>query len=631
MLSKIREKIVGWVGLTILILIGVTFVFFGGANFIISGNQFAAKVDGSEIGIVQLEQAYQFELQANPALATAPPEQQGFVRQQLLQSLILERLLQLHLIDDGYQISDQDLTSTIRNAPDFRVDGVFSKEAYDSYLISQGMSARQYEEELRSRLRTGQLQRAVGGTSIVTPAEYRRYLNLVAEQRLISTATFETATVAEGIDVSEEQVTAFYDENDTMFLTEERVDVEFIEVRRDVIAEGIEISEEALQRFYEENQSRYLQEEQRRARHILILPGDDAAAAEAGAAELLARVRSGESFADLAAEHSDDGGTASNGGDLGVLTQSQLPGELGEAIFSMQEGDLDGPIESDFGFHIVQLDEILAPGPLPLDQVRGELLTELRDRESEDAFRALEGQVSDALFDAPDMPTIAAATGLEVQAATGFTRFGGDPIGSNQAAIDAVFDSMVLEDGQISEIIELDANRSAIFKVTEHYEASRQPLEDVRDSIVAAIQEQEARTIVFSQVEQLMAALDAGEEFGAAAEAAGASVSQPTLIGRNAEGIDVNLRSQVFLAKKPAMGAPTIGQVANIDGGYTVFTVDAVLPGRPESIPLAERDAGKLQLAQQAGSSDFLAFMQALYNRADIVISEDVLAARDPF
>lgn len=631
MLTKIREKIVGWVGLTILGLIGVTFVFFGGANFIISGNQFAAKVDGSEIGIMQLEQAYQFELQANPALATAAPEQQAFVRQQLLQSLILERLLQLHLIDDGYQISDQDLTATIRNAPDFRVDGVFSKEAYDSYLMSQGMSAPQYEEELRSRLRTGQLQRAVGGTSIVTPAEYRRFLNLVAEQRLISTATFGTAAVADGIDVGEEQISAFYDENDTMFLTEEMVDVEFIEVRRDVIAEGIEVSEEALQRFYEENRSRYLQEEQRRARHILILPGDDEAAAEAEAAELLARVRAGESFADIAAAHSDDGGTASNGGDLGILTQSQLPGELGEAIFSMQAGDLDGPIESDFGFHIVQLDEILAPGPLPLDQVRGELLTELRDRESEDAFRALEGQVSDALFDAPDMQTIAAATGLEVQTATGFTRFGGEPIGSNQAAIDAIFDAMVLVDGQISEITELDANRSAIFKVTAHHEASRQPLEDVRDSIVAAIQEQEARTIVFTQVEQLMAALDAGEEFGAAAEAAGAAVSQPTLIGRNTEGIDVNLRSQVFLAKKPAMGAPTIGQVANIDGGYTVFTVDAVLPGRPESIPLAERDAGKLELAQQAGSSDFLAFMQALYNRADIVISDDVLAAQDLF
>ena len=155
--------------------------------------------------------------------------------------------------------------------------------------------------------------------------------------------------------------------------------------------------------YYEDNQDRYLQDEQRQARHILVLSGDDEDAAEAEAAALLARIQAGESFEALAAEHSDDGGTASRGGDLGVLTRSQLPGELGGAVFSMDAGQVDGPIKSDFGFHIVQLDVILEQGPLPLDQVRGELLTELRDREAEDAFRELERQVSDALFDAPDL------------------------------------------------------------------------------------------------------------------------------------------------------------------------------------------------------------------------------------
>ena len=178
---------------------------------------------------------------------------------------------------------------------------------------------------------------------------------------------------------------------------------------------------------------------------------------------------------------------------------------------------------------------------------------------------------------------------------------------------------------------ELDANRSAVFRVTAYSEASRQPLEDVRDAIVAAIQEQEAQSIVFGRAEQLMAALDAGEEFGPAAEAAGAIVSAPTLVGRNSEDVDPFLRNQVFMAKKPVVDQPTVGQVANVDGGFTVYSLDAVLPGRPESIPLADRDAGKLELAQQAGNNEFLAFVQALYNKADIVISEDALAAQDLF
>ena len=87
------------------------------------------------------------------------------------------------------------------------------------------------------------------------------------------------------------------------------------------------------------------------------------------------------------------------------------------------------------------------------------------------------------LFDAPDMQAIADATGLEIQTVSGFTRTGGEPIGSNQAAIDAVFDARILFDGEISEVIELDANRSAVFKVTQYNEASRRPLEDVREEI----------------------------------------------------------------------------------------------------------------------------------------------------
>ena len=85
------------------------------------------------------------------------------------------------------------------------------------------------------------------------------------------------------------------------------------------------------------------------------------------------------------------------------------------------------------------------------------------------------------------------------------------------------------------------------------------------------------------------------------------------------------------MSKKPTQDSPVTGQVPNAAGGYTVFSLDAVLPGRPESIPLADRDAGKLELAQQAGISDYLAFVQALYDKADVSISQDALAAEDRF
>ena len=86
---------------------------------------------------------------------------------------------------------------------------------------------------------------------------------------------------------------------------------------------------------------------------------------------------------------------------------------------------------------------------------------------------------------------------------------------------------------------------------------------------------------------------------------------------------------EVFAAGRPTQAAPVRGRVRNIAGGYTVYDLEAVLPGRPESIPLAERDSRKVQLAQQSGAGDYRAFVQALYDDADIAINNDMLAAQD--
>ena len=628
MLQVIRDKFTGGFAIAILALIGVPFLFFG-INYDFIGTSFAAKVDGVEISAGRFEQSYRELLQENPQLSQLPDEYRLQYRERILDSLIRQRLLDSYLIDAGYQISDSQVGAMLQGIPDFQVNGVFDKETYISLLAQNGLEPQLFEENQRAGMRQDQLQRAVGTTAIVTPADYRRYLNLVAEQRLVSLASFSTDGVADDTEVPADQIAAFYDENTTLFLTSESADIEFIEIRRDLVASSVDISEEALEQHYEDSKSRYLQDEERQARHILILFDEDEAAAESTANDVLVRVQAGESFEALALEFSKDGGTAANGGDLGALTRSQLAGELGSTIFSMDEGQLVGPIKSDFGFHIIRLDQVLERGPLPLDQVRGELLTELRDRESDDAYRTLERSLSDALFDSSSLSEISATVGIDVQGASGFTRSGGEPFGSNQAAIDAVFAERVRNGDEISEIIELDANRAAIFNVTQYREAARQALAEVSDQIVAMIRSQEADRIVSARVEQLLQSLAAGEDFGAAAEAAGATVENPRLMGRQDQDVDQAVLFQVFASKKPGQNSPVTGRVSNASGGYTVYSLDAVLPGRPESIPLAERDSGKLQLAQQAGGADFVAFVQALYERADIVINQDALAATD--
>jgi peptidyl-prolyl cis-trans isomerase D len=165
--------------------------------------------------------------------------------------------------------------------------------------------------------------------------------------------------------------------------------------------------------------------------------------------------------------------------------------------------------------------------------------------------------------------------------------------------------------------------------VTRHNEATRQPLADVREEIEATVRSQQAEALLVQRAEQILEAVDGGEDFGAAAEAAGAAVSEPKLISRQDPGTDQLVVFEVFAAPKPAEGSPVTGRVRGLDGSYTVYSLEAVLPGRPESIPLEQRDAGKAELAQESGVGDYLAFLQSLYDEADVVVNEDALEEQE--
>lgn len=628
MLQKIREKFTGTFALVILALIGIPFVFFG-INYDFTGSSFAAKVDGEEISAAYFEQQYRAELAQRPEFANLSAAQRQQLRRSLLERLVRDQLVRNYLGEHGYRIGDKQLTGLIQREQAFQVDGKFDRDTYVDYLAVRGREPREFEEAQRQFMREFQLRSAIMASAVVTPSEYRRYLNLAAEQRLVTLATLDENVVADEIEITDEQIQAFYDSNPTMFQLPESADVQYIRISRQDVADGIEIDEARLAQYYEDEKYRYLQDEQRQARHILIQFGDDEDAARTQAEDILMRIRSGDSFEQQAKEFSMDGGTAAQGGDLGVLTESQLPDALGAAIFGMEEGDLQGPVRSDFGFHIIRLDDILERGPLPLDQVRGELLSELQGREADSLYLDLERRLSDALFDLSDMQAIAEAVDAEVQTIEGFTRDGAAPFGANQAAIDAVFSDAVLTGEQISEVIELDADSAAIFRVTKYNEAQRQPLEEVRDEIEAQVRSQQAETLLAQRAEQILEAIDSGEDFGTAAEAAGATVSEPTLLTRQDTETDQLVVFEVFAAPKPTQDSPVTGRVRGLDGTYTVYSLEAVLPGRPESIPLAQRDAGKAQLAQESGVGDYLAFVQSLYSDAEVVINQDALEEQD--
>lgn len=631
MLQLIRDRLTGGFALVILGVIFVPFAFFGLTKFNFLSDSWAARVDDVEISVFQLDSAFNNQMLQLVDYGELPAEYLASIRRSTLERLIRDTLIEKHVAASGYSIDDAMVAKVIQNAPQFKENGVFNKQLYYDWLDATAQDATRFEAQQRNGMRNGQLQRGIGATAFVTPSEYRRYLNLFAEQRQVSIANFDIAALADTVVVKDEDVAALYESTPDGFRSPETVDIDYIDLRRDLLMQAVEISEEEMLQAYEESADRFRQDEQREARHILVLFGDDEAAAEQQAAALAARAQAGEPFADLASQYSMDGGTSEQGGALGTVRQSQMPGALGDAIFAMNKGEIRGPVRSEFGFHVVQLDDTIAGGPMPLEQVRSDLEGELKALAADDRFLELDRALSNALFDAKDLRSMAEANGLEVTRATGFTRSGGQPFGASQAVIDAVFDPGVLEGGRISDVVEIDNNRSVVVQVAEYHPEARRPLAEVSEDIRFSLQSQRAMNMVEDRSRRFIEALQNGESFESAAVDVEAVATTNMLVGRQNDTLDANVINEIFRARKPQPGNARIEGTTTTVGDYVVFAVTAVIPGRPESIPLADRDSRKNELQGVAGAADLAAYVTELGLRAEIERNDAALQQPDAF
>ena len=630
MLQNIRERVTGKFALGILVLIGSSFLFFGVSSDYISFG-YAAKVNGKEIPTPVFENAYRDQLlRFEEQGIDIPDEVMQLVKEGVLDVLIRDTVVDIYLEENGYRVPDTIVTDFIQRQADFRSEGKFSKDIYYAWLNQRVLDPSQFEETQRKGIQKSQLQRGVGASSFTTPSEYRRYLNLYLEQRQVDIIEINITNIAESISIDNDEIQNFYNDNIEKFITPESVDFKYIEIDRNNLSSNIEVTEEELQQHFENSSFRFLQEEKRQAQHILIPFGDDEISSNNLAMELTKRALSGESFDDLAKQYSQDGGTASRGGDLGMLLKSQLPGGLSETVFSIEEGEVEGPLKTDFGFHVIKLMSIEMGGSLPMDSVRSELEAEMKLQKSANIFTDLERSVSDALFDLRDIDSLAESLELEINNAFGFTLQGGEPFGSNQALIDAMFDNRIINEREISEIVELDANRSLVFQIFKHTQSSPQEISEVSDVISDAIKTEKAREQAYKLIPELMEKL--GNEDADVSAAVQSYITTSSLVtDRQNTDVDPMINSAIFQVKRPIDEQLSVGTTTAQNGNVVLFNVIEILPGRPEMIPLAERDAGKLQLSSRSGVSDFAAFVSELEKAVDIVRSQDVLERQNLF
>lgn len=625
MLQQIRDGLGRWVFGLIIGLIAISFVFWG-IDFNIGTPTFAAKVNGEKIPLVDFQRDYQ--QQQNLYQQQTRAELTDPVREELRRSVV-ERLISVEALHQrakksGFRVSDERLTEFLQSIPQFQIDGEFSMDAYRAFLAGQGLAPTQFEEQQRQRLGIEDLRDGLAESAFYTPAEFRRYIELVNQRREVGYALFEAASFLESVEVSDAEVEAYYADNGAEFQTEEAVDLEYVRLRLEDIAATISATDEDLRDYYDQVAQRFVTEEQRKARHILFAGPGEESTAKAEAA--LARLEAGEDFAALAAELSDDGGTKNQGGDLGWVIRGQMVGPFENALFAMEEGAIEGPVQTQFGAHIIQF-EALQPGTQrSFEDAKAELVAEYQTTRAEDEYYDRANRLADAAFEnLTALAPVAEELGLELQRLPGFTAQGGYeafPVSAPIAA--AAFSPQVLADGENSPPVQLSEGDVVVLRVSEHYPPSPKPLVDVTDEIRELIRLERAQELAAESGESFRARLESGEDPEAAAESLnGTWFPEAWWTRSGADAAPIRLHQLAF--QTPATEGNNVDSTVTASGDFGVIRVSSVEAGQPGAIPRAERDNRKLQLAGQAGLLELAAYVEGVRDGAKVQIPPDVL------
>ncbi|MCU7932704.1 MAG: SurA N-terminal domain-containing protein [Candidatus Thiodiazotropha sp. (ex Codakia rugifera)] len=626
MLQVIRDKAQGWIAWAIVILISIPFALWGIQSYLGIGSEpVAATVNGTEITERTLDSQFQrFRQQLREQLGSAyRPEMFDDVRmrKEVLNRLVRDEVLQQVSEDMGLRAGSAMIQATILGMPTFQKDGQFDQQTYERALRLQGLSPAGFEDRVRRALVAEQLSQAVQVGSFVTKSELAESQRLLNQTRELSYFQIPVSDFMVEGGLSDDEISAYYQANESIFLSPEKVKVEYILLDAETAGNTVSTDEEILRGYYDNNQDEFGLPEQRQASHILIQVAEGADQASVDEAKskieaLAEQVGGGASFAELAKEHSQDPGSASVGGDLGYFGRGIMAPAFETAAFALQDGEVSEPVRTSFGFHLIKLTGIKAGDVKPFDEARSEVEAAYRKVEGERLYFEMAEQLADLSYEDPgSLEPASSVLGLSVQESDWFTRAQATGVFSKPKVVASAYSDDVLRERNNSELIEIDGTSSIVLRILDHQEASIMPLDEVKDQIIDTLQKQKGEQQAAAEAEKRLAELSSGNSL---TQVAGSyAVTGPLTVGRNDTNLPMGLSNMLFRTEKPVADGFTSGRARLASGDIAVFVLSGVTEG---SVDEASSQQQTESLRRMRGRDYYEMVLADLESRADVEI-----------
>ncbi|GAB3365067.1 peptidyl-prolyl cis-trans isomerase [Lysobacter rhizosphaerae] len=658
MLQAIREKTSGWIATVILGFIALLLVPFGISQYQVQRNEdFAARVEAppswwasapswwpasalwDHEDVTREEFRSQFErarqqLRAQQGEAFDAREfESAENKRRILDQMINLSVQKLAARSAGVTVSDAMVQKEVMGIPAFQVDGKFNYDRYRLALSSQipPQTEKQFERLVREGLEQSLVNVAIDKSSFYTPAETDRLLQLMYETRDASVLLLPPPA-ADTAPVSDAEIKTWYDTHAAAYRAPETVSLEYVEVNAAELPVAAP-DDAALRARFEQEKKQFVEQEQRLASHILIQVDEkaDAAAqkaAEAKAKQIYAQAKApGADFAALARANSDDPGSKDSGGDLGWNAKGVMVPEFDKVMFALKPGEISEPVKTSFGWHIIQLREVKSAQQQDFEVVREQLLRTESEAARERAFNDVSGKLVDLVLKNPSsLGPAASELKLPVRTLGPVARNSNEGILATTAVKRQAFDETRIQDGTVSDPIEIGPNHSVLLRVTAHTPERAQPLAQVRDAVIAAVHADRSRKAAEQEAGALLARLRGGEAL--AQVAASKNLPPPNVIPGVQRGMpvpDPAVSEAIFAAAVPAEGKVTPGKMTLQGGNVVLFTVDRVKPGDIAAMPPAQRDRTRDQLARVAAEEELQALVLSLRKGMKVKIVEQNL------
>lgn len=614
--------------IVLFLLVIPSFVLFGVERFM-DGNQkgeVVAKIDGRDITRPEWDARHRSEVdrirQQMPNIDAAVLDS-DMARYGTLERMVRERVLAAEAAKSHMTVPDDRLARYFAQEPGlsaFRTpDGKFNRELF---VRATGQTPEQYEAAVRGEMATQQVMLGVHAGALVSKAQADATLNAFYERREVQLARFEPKDFAAKVTVSDEDLQSYYKAHVAQFQAPEEASIQYLVLDMDAVKKGISVNEGDLKTYYEQNSARLGTPEERRASHILIAApaaasAEDKAKAKAKAEELLKQVQAAPStFADVARKNSQDPGSAEKGGDLDFVTRGAMVKPFEDAMFSLKKGEISPKVvETEFGYHIIKLDDI-KPGVVPpFEKARAGIETELRAQQATAEFAKAAEAFSDAVYQQADsLQPAADKLKLTIQTATKVVRTpaaGATGVLANRNFLNALFAPDSLERKHNTEAIEIGANQLAAGRVTQYSPARTQSFDEVKEQVRALVVNQRAAELARKEGEAKLAAWQADPK---AAQLGKAMVlSRTDSQSQPPQVVDGALRADG--SKLPAWVGVDLGAQ-----GYAVLLVNKSVPREASAPEVAQRESA--QITQSVATAEDRAYYDLLKARykAQIVV-----------